>query len=135
MTRMYPTAYLEYHADQYAAALLHKQGVSLDQYLADPARYQDLLTRPFPLLPTQTRVRTRLMREEIKKERLQSTADLVRDELRREIEAQLEQELDGYPRNNVRPFEPMRHHRYPKRRGFACWFKRSPKPTPHPTRG
>ncbi|WP_328184673.1 hypothetical protein [Marinobacter sp. OP 3.4] len=135
MTRMYPTAYLEYHADQYAAAMLHKQGVSLDQYLADPARYQDLLTRPFPLLPAQTRVRTQLMRKEIQRERLEKFADLVREEQRQEIEAQLEKELDEYPRNNVRPFEPMRHRRFPKRRGFACGFRRARNTTPTPTRG
>ena len=133
---MYPTAYLEYHADVFAAHRLHKQGLTLDQYLADPSRYQDLLTRPFPLLPAQTRVRTRLMAEEIQQARLATSADLVRAEQRREIEAQLEQELDDYPRNNVRPFEPMRHHRFPKRRGFACGFKRPrPDQTPHPTRG
>ena len=43
MSRMHPTAYLEHHADVYAAHLMHKHGVTLDQYLADPARYEHLL--------------------------------------------------------------------------------------------
>ena len=46
MSRMHPTAYLEHHADVYAAHLMHKHGVTLDQYLADPARYEHLLGAP-----------------------------------------------------------------------------------------
>jgi len=126
MTRMYPTAYLEHHADQYASAMLYKHGITLDQYLADPARYQELITRPFPLLPAQTRARLRIMQDEQRAE--------ARELFREEVERQLEKELDDFPRNNVRPFEPMRHHRFPKKRGFACGFKRTPN-TPHPTRG
>ncbi len=119
---MYTTAYLEHYADQYASAMLYKHGITLDQYLADPARYQELITRPFPLLPTQTRARLRIIQDE------------QRAEFRQDVESQLEKELDDFPRNNVRPFEPMRHHRFPKKRGFACGFKRTPN-TPHPTRG
>ena len=111
---MYPTAYLEHHADVFAAHMLHKHGLTLTQYLADPDRYQQLLNRPFPLLPAQTRVRTRFIAEEIQQERAQV----------------IEQELDNLPRNNVRPFEPMRHHRFPKRRGAACGFRSSRHPKP-----
>lgn len=106
---MYSTAYVEYHADQFVAALLHKHGLTLDQYLANPARYQFLLTADFPLLPAQTKVRVRLIREEILQEQAEEIA----------------KELDGMPRNNVRPFQPLRHHRYPKRRGLASCFKRT----------
>lgn len=109
---MYPTAHLEHHADLFAANLMHKHGLTLDQYLADPARYQHLVEAPFPLLPDQTKVRVRLIRDEINQQTTQA----------------LEDELDGLPRQNVTPFEPMRHHRHPKRRGFASCFRRRPKP-------
>ena len=118
MSRMYPTAYLEHHADVYAAHLMHKHGITLDQYLADPARYEHLLSAPFPLLEDQTRVRVKLIRQEI----LQEQAD------------EIAQQLDGLPRNNVRPFEPLHHKRHPKRRGIASCRNRSLQPTkPLPT--
>ena len=60
---MHPTAYLEHYADIYAANMLYKHGVKLDAYLADPARYEHLLTAPFPLTPAQTSVRVRLSRK------------------------------------------------------------------------
>ncbi len=112
--KMHSVAYLEHHADVFAANLLHKHGITLDQYLADPARYQFFLTADFPLLPAQTKVRVRLIREEIMQEQAEEIA----------------KELDGMPRNNVRPFQPLRHHRYPKRRGIASCFKRSRNPQP-----
>lgn len=65
---MYPTSYLEHHADVFAANLLHKHGLTLDQYLASPQRYEFLLQAEFPLLPAQTRVRVCLIREEILRE-------------------------------------------------------------------
>lgn len=113
MSRMYPTAYLEHHADVYAAHLVHKHGVALDQYLADPGRYEHLLSAPFPLTPAQTKVRVRLIREEVLQEQAEEIA----------------QQLDGLPRNNVRPFEPLQHKRHPKRRGIASCRNRSLKPT------
>ncbi|MDM8181281.1 hypothetical protein [Marinobacter salarius] len=106
---MHPTAYLEHYADIYAANMLYKHGVKLDAYLADPARYEHLLTAPFPLTPAQTSVRVRLIRDEA----LQVRAD------------EITEELDGLPRNNVRPFEPLRHQRHPKRRGIASCRNRS----------
>ena len=107
---MYSTAHVEHYADQYAAAMLHKHGVSLDQYLACPARYEHLLTAPFPLLPAQTKVRVRLFRQEA---------------IQEEIE-QIAEQLDNLPRNNVRPFKPMRHLRHPKKRGRASSFRPNP---------
>ncbi|PHS48781.1 MAG: hypothetical protein COB05_04540 [Marinobacter sp.] len=114
---LYPTAYLEHHADVFAANLLHKHGLTLDQYLADPDRYQHLLSAPFPLMPAQTKVRVRLMQAEA----LEDQAE------------ELAQELDNLPRNNVRPFEPLRHQRHPKRRGIASCFRRSRRPQPQTT--
>jgi len=115
--KMYPTAYLEHYADQYASHMLYKHGVSLDQYLADPARYEHLLGAPFPLMPAQTTVRVRLIREEILQERAE----------------EITRELDDLPRNNVRPFEPLRHLRHPKRRGRLSCFKRTTRPQPQTT--
>lgn len=106
---MYSTGYLEHHAEVFATNLLHKHGITLDQYLADPARYQNFLSANFPLLPVQTKVRVRLIREEIMQRRVE----------------EIDKELDGLPRNNVRPFLPLRHNRYPKRRGIASCFRRS----------
>lgn len=106
---MHRTAYLEHYADIYAANMLYKHGVSLDQYLADPARYEHLLSAPFPLTPAQTKVRVRLMREDALQQRAEDIA----------------QKLDGLPRNNVRPFEPLRHQRHPKCRGLASCRNRS----------
>jgi len=111
---MYSVAYLEHHADVFAANLLHKHSVTLDQYLADPERYAHLLDAEYPLLPAQTKVRVRLIREET----LQEQAE------------EITEQLDGMPRNNVRPFQPLRHHRRPKRRGIASCFRRSMKPQP-----
>lgn len=113
MSRMYPTAYLEHHAEVYAVNLVHKHGVTLDQYLADPSRYEHLLGASFPLTPEQTKVRARLIREEVLQEQAEEIA----------------QQLDGLPRNNVRPFEPLRHQRHPKRRGLASCRNRSLNPT------
>nr|BBJ05181.1 hypothetical protein YBY_30300 [Marinobacter nauticus] len=114
---MYPTAYLEHYADKYAANMLYKHGLKLEAYLADPARYEHLLGAPFPLMSAQTKVRVRLIRE---------------DALQQQAE-EIAQELDGLPRNNVRPFEPLRHQRHPKRRGRLSCFKRTTRPQPQTT--
>ncbi len=114
---MHPTAYLEHYADKYSANMLYKHGVKLDAYLADPARYEHLLGAPFPLMPEQTKVRVRLIREDA----LQQQAD------------EIAQELDGLPRNNVRPFEPLSHKRHPKRRGKLSCFKPNNRPQPQTT--
>ncbi|MEX2475038.1 hypothetical protein [Marinobacter sp.] len=106
---MHPTAYLEHYADIYSANMLYKHGVKLDAYLAEPARYEHLLTAPFPLLPVQTSTRVRL----------------IRDEALQLGPRETDEELGAFLENEVRPFERLRHHRHPKRRGFASSFKRS----------
>jgi len=112
--KMYSVAYLEHHADVFAAHLLHKHGLTLDQYLANPEIYARLLHADFPLLPAQTRVQQRLLRAEL----LQAQAE------------ELALQLDGFLRNNVRPFQALRHIRHPKRRGIASCFRRSLNPQP-----
>lgn len=106
---MHRTAYLEHYADIYSENMLYKHGVSLDQYLADPGRYEHLVNAPFPLLPVQTKVRVQLIREDALQQRAEEIAE----------------QLDGLPRNNVRPFEPLHHKRHPKRRGLASCRNRS----------
>lgn len=107
---VYPTAYLEYHADQFVNARLDLHGLTLTQYLADPERYEHLLTQPFPLLPRQDAMRTRLYRQEIEAEAAQVAA---------------EKQLEDLQCRNGALVEPLQHHRYPKKRGLACAFRRN----------
>ena len=112
--RVHPTAYLEHYADLYADNMLHRHGVTLDQYLADPDRYEHLLHQPFPLMPEQTRVRVTLMRAE--------------------IQEQTEQELQSsLAKKGGAHMEPMRHHRYPKKRGRLSAFRPAHNPFPQAT--
>lgn len=53
---MYPDEYLNYFADKYVAERIGAHGVSLEQYLAEPARYARLALEPEPLLPAQRAV-------------------------------------------------------------------------------
>lgn len=99
MTRLYSVNYLERCADQYAAMRLHAHGVTLDQYLADPARYEHLALEPEPLLPQQRAVQARIDAEE--------------------AAARLENELDSLPRRNGAVIEPLHHNRYPRRQPAA----------------
>ena len=104
----HPTAYLEHYADMSAANMLYKHGVSLDQYLADPARYEHLLGAPFPLMPAQTTVRVRLIREEILQERAEEiTREL--DDLPRKLAGLLScGEQEAIPRLLATPnLEPL----------------------------
>lgn len=52
--------YLNHYADRYVALRLRAHGVTLDQYLAQPAVYEPLALEPEPLLPAQQAVAARL---------------------------------------------------------------------------
>ena len=52
--------YINHYADRYVAQRLRAHGVSLDAYLADPARYDALALQPEPLLPAQRAVAQRI---------------------------------------------------------------------------
>ncbi|WP_036203984.1 hypothetical protein [Marinobacter sp. MCTG268] len=93
---MHPTSYLEHHAEVFAANLLHKHGLTLDQYLASPQRYEFLLQAEFPLLPAQTQVRARLIHEEILREPVEEIAKT----------------LDGLPFKSAQPHQ---RHQKPRR--------------------
>ncbi|WKD29569.1 hypothetical protein NDQ72_06395 [Halomonas sp. KG2] len=56
----YTDAYLEYYADRYVALYLKGHGITLQQYLAAPDRYEHLAFAPLPLLPAQNNVVLRL---------------------------------------------------------------------------
>lgn len=56
----YTDAYLEYYANRYVAHYFKGHGITLQQYLAAPDRYEYLAYAPFPLLPAQNNVVLRL---------------------------------------------------------------------------
>lgn len=58
--RTYSDEYLEYFADKYHTLRLDKHGVSLDEYLASPSKYNHLEDICFPLLPEQITVANKL---------------------------------------------------------------------------
>jgi hypothetical protein len=55
-----PDALLEHHADRFIAQRIGAHGVTFEQYLTDPARYDALALEPEPLLPAQRAVAQRL---------------------------------------------------------------------------
>lgn len=101
---IYSDAYLNHYADRYVAMHLKRHGVTLEQYLADPARYEHLEFEPFPLLPEQRRVQQQL------------DAEATR----------AEQEIEHLPRHNGAAIEVL-HHRRHHRRTFLSFFTRKVK--------
>lgn len=57
---MYPDAYLNHYADLFVARRLGAHGVTLEQYLAEPALYDHLVDQPEPLLPAQQAAAARI---------------------------------------------------------------------------
>lgn len=109
----YSDEYLNHYADRYVAARLQAHGVSLEQYLADPASYAALALAPEPLLPAQQAVARRLA--------AQSAADDERDALAAGIEAEIvgsARLVDGAL------VEPLRHRRKPQHPGARRRFHR-----------
>lgn len=100
-------AYLNHYADRYVAGRLRAHGVSLDQYLADPQRYEALALEPEPLLPAQQAVARRIAAEH---------ADLVA-----ELEADL---TDAARLAGGALVEPLHHHRRPRKPGERRRFFR-----------
>lgn len=96
----YRDEYLEHYADRYVALYLKGHGVTLEQYLADPSRYDRLADEPLPLLPAQQRVQARLDAEAYR----------------------LAAEVDHLPQRNGAVIEPLHHHRHS--RAVSCDFKR-----------
>ena len=53
-------ALLEHHAENYLARRIGAHGITFEQYLTDPKRYDTLALQPEPLLPAQQAVAQRL---------------------------------------------------------------------------
>ena len=58
-----PDALLDHHADRFIAQRVGAHGVTFEEYLTDPARYDALALEPEPLLPAQRAVGERWARE------------------------------------------------------------------------
>lgn len=101
--KTYRDEYLKHYADRYVAMHLRGHGITLEQYLADPARYEDLALEPFPLLPAQREIQERLDAEA----------------------ARVEAEVAHLPRRNGAVVEVLHHHRHPKRSPLAFFARRA----------
>ncbi|WP_041863167.1 hypothetical protein [Bordetella petrii] len=101
---IYSDAYLSHYADRYVAMQLKRHGVTLEQYLANPAHYDRLEFEPFPPLPAQLRVQQQMDAEA----------------------ARAEQEIEHLPRRNGAAIEVLRHRRH-HRRTFFSFFTRKVK--------
>lgn len=101
--KTYSDEYLEHYADRYVALHLRGHGITLEQYLVEPARYEHLALEPFPLLPEQQAV----------KEQLDAEA------------ARVEAEVAHLPRRNGAVVEVLHHHRHPKRSPLAFFARRA----------
>jgi len=101
----YSDEYIEHHADEFVAMRLDRRGLTLDQYLDNPARYADLVLEPEPLLEAQAEIQARLDAEHGR--------PLV------------EREVEGLPCRNGALVEPLHHkRRHPKRNPRSANFAR-----------
>ncbi|MDW0361027.1 hypothetical protein Q8G38_17060 [Halomonas venusta] len=123
----YADDYLEYYADRYVALYLKGHGITLQQYLAAPDRYEHLAFAPLPLLPAQHNVVLRLWHgwdtglteqteaasegNDIETQTIAWDWSDLLDQWRDEV-AQSERELCQMSQRNGAAFEPMRHHRH-----------------------
>ena len=57
-----PDPQLDYHANRFIAQRISAHGITFEQYLTDPARYDALALEPEPLLPAQRAVGERWAR-------------------------------------------------------------------------
>lgn len=141
--RTYSDATLEHYADRFIALRLARHGVNLEQYLANPARFERLALEPEPPLPAQQAAALRLWwrwdtglaphgHEEgaatlpagypPQHEDWQDWRELIQQW--RHVEAQVERDIAHLPRrDNGHIVEPLRHHRFP-RSGAANFTKR-----------
>lgn len=98
---VYTDDYLEFYAEQYAEHMVYLHGVTLDQYLADPARYRDLLGAPYPLMDRQKAAAERWSNES----------------------AEQHEDCETVMRDGA-VIQPMRHHRHPKRSPRAAFWRK-----------
>lgn len=134
--RTYSDATLEHYADRFIALRLARHGVNLEQYLANPARFERLALEPEPPLPAQQAAALRLWWRwdtglapagaSTAPTALPANYQDHRELLARwrDAEAQVERDIAHLPRrDNGHIVEPLRHHRFP-RSGAANFTKR-----------
>lgn len=123
----YTDEYLEHYAARYVAMYLKGHGITLQQYLVAPERYEYLALEPLPLLPAQQAAVLRFWQrwdtglaaisepvsdnDDIE---IQAAAWDWRDMLDRwrAEEAEAERALNRMNQRNGAYIEPMRHHRH-----------------------
>lgn len=125
--RTYSDEHLEYYADRFIRLWIARHGVTLAQYLINPAQFERLALEPEPLLPAQEAAVLRIWQRwdtGLATETEQSSdsddieaqatgwdwRDLI-DQWRDEV-AQSEREVCQLSQRNGAAFEPMRHHRH-----------------------
>ncbi len=116
---LYDVHYLERFADRFIALGLRRYGLTLEQYLNDPARVeQRLLEEPRPMLARQRAVQKRLEAEEATRRQREA-------EQQRGARLAVEAELEDFPRRNGRAIEPLHHSRRPKRSRKSDFTRRA----------
>lgn len=125
----YTDEYLEHYADRYMALRLRRHGVSLEDYLADPGRYEPLALEPLPLLPKQRMVAHRLRAQEEAEKLNRAFIRFARTVAKEYVAAQkareAERPVENLPRRNGAVVEPLRHHRWPRRAHKAFFDKKA----------
>ncbi|NVE91571.1 hypothetical protein [Vreelandella titanicae] len=125
--RTYSDEHLEYYADRFIRLRIARHGVTLAQYLINPAQFERLALEPEPLLPAQQAAVLRfcqrwdtglaaISEQQSGNDDIEAQAtgwdwrDLI-EQWRDEV-AQSEREVCQLSQRNGAAFEPMRHHRH-----------------------
>lgn len=125
--RTYSDEHLEYYADRFIRLWIARHGVTLAQYLINPAQFERLALEPEPLLPAQQAAVLRfwqrwdtglaaISEQHSDSDDIEAQAgswdwrDLI-DQWRDEV-AQSERDVCQLSQRNGAAFEPMRHHRH-----------------------
>lgn len=128
---------VEFYGARYIAVGIGMRGVTFEQYIADPRRYDnfDPSLDPLPLNAKQLRVQRKLLavtsdtnvadakrRDSgihsvnplpLNSKQRRVWRRLIDDELSHHVK-RIEREVQNLPRRNGRVIEPLRHHRFPR---------------------
>lgn len=114
-TAIFADDYIDYWADQFIALGLVYRGVTLMQFLANPARFTDpeRNPEPLPLLGSQLRVQREVA--ELEREALERMDQREGEPLDLAWSGQrAERDVRDLPRRDGWIVERLRHHRYPR---------------------
>lgn len=100
--KTYSDDYLDHYADRYMALQIRRHGVTLVQYLDNPAHYEHLALEPFPPLPAQLAVQRQIDAET----------------------ARQEADIESLPRRDGVAIERLRHRRFPKRSWLGFFVRK-----------